>query len=54
MGKVLQWDLQEGLPPPTNPCQAHHPHVLVPPWGALPGVFGLPSQAQGLGPPEGG
>jgi len=37
-----------------SPAEPNTPHLLVSPWGTLPGVLGLPSQPQGLGPAEGG
>lgn len=43
-------------PTPKTPSRAEpqSPHALVSPWGALPGVFGLPPQPQRLGPAESG
>lgn len=45
---------QKGPSPPRSRCGSCTPHVLVSPRGTLPWILGLPPQAQGLGPPEGG
>lgn len=48
---------QGGTQPRSHPgtcsrAEPNTPHVLVSPWGTLPGVLGLPPQSQCLGPAE--